>query len=305
MSSPAPRRLAVVAHPVDAYSPRRLAQAAREQGHEVALVDARRVSASAARTLLLDGWPVEADGAVHILSTDFPNALDVLERCRATLPVLNPRDACLRSADKHATYLALLAAGVPTPATTRCTTDAELLAAAERHGWPAVVKRPDGSGGEQVRLARDPAQLRACAAELRRGGGPLLVQRFVARSSGTDLRLVVVGGAVVAAGRRVALPGEFRSNLAQGGHGERAEPTERECELAVRAAAAVGLDVAGVDVLADDDGPVVLETNSFPGLYDIEPLTGVDVAGAVVALLADRLRAAAGSDDGLGEAREA
>ena len=132
------------------------------------------------------------------------------------------------------------------------------------------------------------ADLRRKVPVLRSRGQVLLAQQFVATSFGTDLRVDVLNGRVVAAGRRVGAPGDFRSNLAQGGHGTFAVPSASEAAVAIAATAAVGLDFGGVDVLTGPDGPLVVETNSFPGLEDIEALTGVNIAGEVIEALVRR-----------------
>jgi RimK family alpha-L-glutamate ligase len=283
-------RLAVVAWPMSAYGPRRLAEEARARGCIAVPVDARAFSAARVDGRLQpcqSGIPLRVDGAVHVMSTDFPGGLSALADLGPTLPHLNSSAACLRSADKFSTYLALRAAGVPTPATRRCADDGDLISAADSFGWPLVVKQADGSGGWEVGLALDADDLHRQLPQLRRRGQVLLAQQYVGTSRGTDLRIVVVGGRVITAGRRVSA-GDFRSNLAQGGHGEIAVPSSGEAAVAVAAASAVGLDVAGVDVLTAPGGPLVLETNSFPGLYDIEPLTGINVAAKIIELLVRR-----------------
>jgi ribosomal protein S6--L-glutamate ligase len=110
----------------------------------------------------------------------------------------------------------------------------------------------------------------------------LLVQEFIAEAGGADLRLFVVGDKVVAGMKRQGAPGEFRSNLHRGGTAEKIRITPTQRKAAVAAAKALSLRVAGVDVLASDRGPLVLEVNSSPGLEGIERATGKDVADTVV-----------------------
>src|SRR5690606_37682396 len=116
-----------------------------------------------------------------------------------------------------------------------------------------------------------------------------LVQEFVAEAAGADLRCFVVGDRVVAAMRRQAAEGEFRSNLHRGGQASPAEASAREQEVAVRPARDLGLEVAGVDLVASSRGPLVLEVNSTPGLEGIESACGVDVAGAIIDHVAQRV----------------
>jgi len=109
-----------------------------------------------------------------------------------------------------------------------------------------------------------------------------LVQEFIKEAKGSDIRAFVVGGKVVAAMQRTAKPGEFRSNLHRGGSARQISISRAERETAVAAADAMGLGIAGVDLLRSTRGPLVLEVNSSPGLEGIEKATGLDVAGMVI-----------------------
>jgi len=109
-----------------------------------------------------------------------------------------------------------------------------------------------------------------------------LVQEFVAEAKGADLRCLVVGDRVVAAMRRKAPKGDFRSNLHRGGTAAPARPTRAERQLAVSAAKVLGLELAGVDMVRSPAGPLVLEVNASPGLEGIEEVSGVDVAAHIV-----------------------
>ena len=117
-----------------------------------------------------------------------------------------------------------------------------------------------------------------------------LVQEFIREAGGASLRLLVVGKRVVAAMRRQARPGEFRSNLHRGGKAEKLRPSPQERRLAIRAAEALGLHVAGVDMLQSSRGPLVMAVNSSPELEAIERATGIDVAGKIIESLAAAAR---------------
>jgi ribosomal protein S6--L-glutamate ligase len=110
-----------------------------------------------------------------------------------------------------------------------------------------------------------------------------LVQEFIAEAGGADIRCFVIGEKVVASMQRQAPEGEFRSNLHRGGSAELVKITPEERSTAVRAARIMGLNVAGVDILRSNHGPVVLEVNSSPGLEGIEAATGKDVADMIIA----------------------
>jgi len=108
------------------------------------------------------------------------------------------------------------------------------------------------------------------------------VQEFIREANGCDIRCFVVGNEVVAAMQREASPGDFRSNLHRGGTGSKVVLSKRERETALRAAGAMELGIAGVDLLRSERGPLVLEVNASPGLEGIETVTGMDVAAAVI-----------------------
>jgi ribosomal protein S6--L-glutamate ligase len=115
----------------------------------------------------------------------------------------------------------------------------------------------------------------------------ILVQEYIKEARGADIRALVVGGKVVAAMKRQGPPGEFRSNLHRGGHAESIKLSPAERSTAVRAARTMGLNVAGVDLLQSDAGPMVLEVNSSPGLEGIEAASGIDIADAIIEFIED------------------
>lgn len=196
--------------------------------------------------------------------------------------------------DKAATHLALARHGLPMPHTLVAPMtyremdragDAFLRRGGETLGFPLVVKECYGSFGGQVYLARDWDELFRLARGM--GSKPFLLQRFVAASAGTDLRLYVVGGRVAAAMRRQA-DGDFRANIGSGGHGEAYTPTAEEEALALTCCRVLGADFAGVDLLAEEGRPLVCEVNSNAFMAGIAACTGVDVAGAIVAYVLEQ-----------------
>ncbi len=167
----------------------------------------------------------------------------------------------------------------------------EVLPGIERLGGPPVViKLLEGTQGVGVILADSPKIAEAIIETLQ---GPakqnVLLQQFVKESRGKDIRAFVVGNRVVAAMRRVAQEGEFRSNVHRGGRAEQVELDDEYARTAVHAAQIMGLRVAGVDMLEGNDGPIVMEVNSSPGLEGIETATGIDVAGEIVKLIEDEV----------------
>ncbi len=176
------------------------------------------------------------------------------------------------------------------PATTFVRDRKDVLPAIDRVGGaPVVIKLLEGTQGIGVILAEDRKIAEAIIETLQSTKQNVLVQQFVSESRGTDVRAMVVGDRVVGAMRRLAQGDEFRSNVHRGG---KAEPVSLSAEYertAIMAAQIMGLRVAGVDMLEGDDGPKIMEINSSPGLEGIEKATGVDVAGAVVDHLAERV----------------
>jgi ribosomal protein S6--L-glutamate ligase len=149
-------------------------------------------------------------------------------------------------------------------------------------GAPVVIKLLEGTQGAGVVLAETIDIASAIVQALHSAKQNVLVQKFVAESRGRDVRALVVGDEVVAAMRRVAREGEFRSNVHLGASTEAVSLDAESAGMAVRAAQIMGLRVAGVDLLESDAGPQILEVNSSPGLEGIEGTSGVDVAGAII-----------------------
>jgi ribosomal protein S6--L-glutamate ligase len=149
-------------------------------------------------------------------------------------------------------------------------------------GAPVVVKLLEGTQGKGVVLAETRAAADSVIDAFRGLAADFLVQKFVKEANGSDIRCFVIGGKVVASMQRCAPEGEFRSNLHRGGSAERVKITRDERSTAVRAARAIGLNVAGVDILRGPQGPLVIEVNSSPGLEGIEVTTGIDIASLII-----------------------
>ena len=149
-------------------------------------------------------------------------------------------------------------------------------------GAPLVVKLVEGTQGIGVVLAETRQAAESVVDAFRGLNAHILVQEYIQEAKGRDIRCLVVGDEVVAAIERQAKEGDFRSNLHRGGVARVAEITEREREIAIKSAHTLGLDIAGVDILRADRGPLVMEVNASPGLEGIESTTGVDVAGKMI-----------------------
>lgn len=211
--------------------------------------------------------------------------MDVLHAFAATgRPVLNPPRAVETCVDKHLTDVRLRAAGLPVPDTVVCQTADDALAGFETLGGDVVVKPLFGAEGRGMVRVTDPELAWRTFRAIEQTGGVLYLQRFV-RHPGWDVRAFVIGGRVVAAMRRSAR-GDWRTNVAQGGTAEPFELAAAERELAVRAAAAVGAVVAGVDLLQGPGGEwYVIEVNAVPGWRALSEVCRIDVAATVVRFL--------------------
>jgi ribosomal protein S6--L-glutamate ligase len=152
-------------------------------------------------------------------------------------------------------------------------------------GAPMVIKLIEGTQGIGVILAETEKAGEAVIEAFRGLRANILVQEFIKEAGGSDIRCFVVGNKVIASMKRQAPPGEFRSNLHRGGSAAKIRLTPEERSTAVRAAKTMGLNVAGVDLLRSNHGPVIMEVNSSPGLEGIEEASGVDVAAKIIEFL--------------------
>ena len=270
------------------YSTRRLREAALEQGHEVRVVDYLRCYmniTSKRPSVMLAGEELKFDAVIPRIGATytFYGAAVVRQFEMMSVFTANESQAISRSRDKLRSLQVLARAGVGMPVTAfaHATRDTEgLLDIAG--GPPVVVKLLEGTQGVGVVLAETRKAAESVIGAFRQLDANVLVQEYIKEAKGADIRAFVVGGKVVAAMRRQAAPGEFRSNLHRGGSAEKVKLTSIERMTAVKAAKVVGLDVAGVDLIASNHGPLVIEVNSSPGLEGIEGATGTDVAAAII-----------------------
>jgi ribosomal protein S6--L-glutamate ligase len=201
---------------------------------------------------------------------------------------LNDSQAISRSRDKLRSLQLLSRAGVDLPTTSFAHSTQDIDGLLEVVGGPpVVVKLLEGTQGLGVVLAETRKAADSVISAFRQLDANILVQEYVKEARGADVRAFVVGGKVVAAMKRQGPPGEFRSNLHRGGHAEAIKLSANERATAVRAAKTMGLNVAGVDLIQSDIGPMVLEVNSSPGLEGIEAASGIDIAAAIIEFIED------------------
>jgi len=199
------------------------------------------------------------------------------------VPVLGSAAAIGRSRDKLRALQLLASAGLSIPRTALCRYRDEVPAAVELvGGLPCIVKLVRGTQGVGVMIAGTMAEVTGLLDTLWTLGQEILLQELVKESRGRDVRALVIGDEVVAAMRRTARAGEFRSNIHRGGAAARLDLPEDYARAAVQAARVVGLQVAGVDLLEARGGPMIMEVNSSPGFEALERATGLDIAGRYV-----------------------
>lgn len=290
-------KLAILSRNSKLYSTHRLVEAARARGHSVRVLDPLRCYMRIA----------PGDFEIHYKGKELADYDAVLPRIGTSVSkygtaVLrqfemmgaytpNPSDAILRSRDKLRAHQLFAREGIALPITVygdNPDDTGDLLAMLGPP--PCIVKLVEGTQGSGVILAEKPSAARSVIEAFRGLYANFLVQEFIEEAQGSDLRCFVVGGRVVAAMERSAAVGEFRANLHRGGKAQAVELSADEIDLAIRACRAVGLNIGGVDLLRSRRGPLVLEVNSTPGLEGIEAATGVDVAGAIIAYIEQRLR---------------
>lgn len=280
------------------YSHRRLVEAAEERGHEIDVIDHLRCFIDIASN----------DPEVHYKGESLTGYDAVIPRIGASVTFfgtavlrqfemmdvypLNESVGISRSRDKLRSMQLLSREGVGLPVTVFAhrTSDAEELLRIAG-GAPVIIKLLEGTQGIGVVLGETP---KAAESIIQAFGGVktnILVQQFVKEANGEDIRCFVVGEKVVASMIRRGKEGDFRSNLHRGGSAEAVKITAAERTTALKAANAMGLNVCGVDMLRSNDGPVVMEVNSSPGLEGLENATGVDVAGKIIEFLEKNARA--------------
>ncbi|HTU88769.1 MAG TPA: RimK family alpha-L-glutamate ligase [Gemmataceae bacterium] len=271
----------------DGWHVRDLQRAAARRGHDAASVDFRRLSAAVAHE------PDALAGFDAVLVRTMPPGsleqvvfrMDLLHRTQARgVAVLNPPRAVETCVDKYLATAYLEAAGLRVPPTVVCQHADAALQAFETLGGDVVVKPLFGSEGRGMVRISDPEMAWRTFRTLERTQSVLYLQQFI-RHPGWDLRVFVLGGRVLTAMRRYS-NGDWRTNVAQGGHGEVVRLSADEERLALRAAAALGAEMAGVDLLPGPRGEwYILEVNAVPGWRALAPVTSVDVAAAVIDFL--------------------
>jgi ribosomal protein S6--L-glutamate ligase len=285
-------KIAILSRKRSLYSTRRLVEAAQQRGHEVQIIDTLRCYMN-----ITSHKP-----EIHYRGQNLTGFDAVIPRIGASITFygtavvrqfemmgvfsLNESVAIARSRDKLRSLQLLSRKGIGLPVTgfAHSPDDIEDLIKMVG-GAPVVIKLLEGTQGIGVVLAETHKAAESVIEAFMGLKANILVQEFIKEAGGTDIRCLVIGDRVVAAMQRRAREGEFRSNLHRGGTAELIRITPEERSTAVRAAAGMGLNVAGVDILRSHHGPVIMEVNSSPGLEGIEKATGKDIAGMIIGFI--------------------
>lgn len=282
-------KLAILSRAPRSYSTQRLRTAALDRGHQVKVLNTLRFAIDLSGDepdLQFRGKQLsDYDAILPRIGNSITYFGTAVVRQFEQMDVYTPATAngISNSRDKLRASQILSRHNIGMPATTFVRDRADVIPAIERVGGaPVVIKLLEGTQGIGVILAPSIKVAEAIIETLQSTKQQVLIQRFVKESRGRDIRALVVGDRVVAAMRRVAQGDEFRSNVHRGGSVEPVELDPEAERIAVRAAQIMGLKVAGVDMLEADEGPLVMEVNSSPGLEGIEQATKLDVAGAII-----------------------
>lgn len=289
-------KLAILSRAPGAYSTKRLVAAGTERGHEIRVLNTLRFAIDLSRDepdLQYRGRPLpDYDAILPRIGASITFFGLAVVRQFEQMDVYTPNTAAgiANSRDKLRAIQILSRHDIGIPATTFVRDRADVLPAIERVGGaPVVIKLLEGTQGIGVILAPDTTVAEAVIETLHSKRENVLIQNFIKESKGRDIRALVVGDRVVAAMRRTASGTEFRSNLHRGGTSELVELSKEFQRVAVQSAQIMGLRIAGVDMLESNDGPLVMEVNSSPGLEGIETSTGLDVAGAMIDYIASQV----------------
>jgi ribosomal protein S6--L-glutamate ligase len=289
-------KLAILSRAPQAYSTQRLRAAALQRGHQVKVLDTLRFAIDLSGSepdLQYRGRPLsDYDAVLPRIGNSITYFGTAVVRQFEQMDVFTPNTAngITNSRDKLRANQILSRHNIGMPATAFVRNRADVRPAIERVGGaPVVIKLLEGTQGIGVILAPEVKVAEAIIETLHSTKQNVLIQRFIKESRGRDIRALVVGDRVVAAMRRSASGDEFRSNVHRGGTVEAVELTPEYEQAAVRSAQIMGLRVAGVDMLEGEEGPLVMEVNSSPGLEGIETATKLDVAGAIVDHIANQV----------------
>ncbi|WP_417851385.1 30S ribosomal protein S6--L-glutamate ligase [Thalassoglobus sp.] len=290
-------KIAILSRKSSLYSTAKLKEAGEKRGHEMLVIDYLRCFmniASHRPTIMFAGRElVDIEAIIPRIGASHTFYGTAVVRQFEMMGVYssNESQAITRSRDKLRCLQILSRDGVGLPVSgiAHSTKDIEGLIDSVG-GAPLVVKVVEGTQGTGVILAETRKAAEAVIEAFRGLNANILVQEFIKEAAGSDIRCIVIGGKVVASMMRTSSGGDFRSNLHRGGIARKVKISPEEKATALRAAKSMGLQIAGVDILRSNHGPVVMEVNSSPGLEGIEMSTGIDVSEKIIEFLEKKAR---------------
>lgn len=281
-------KIAILSRSENLYSTNRLKEAIAESGHEALVVDHLRCNlvneVGNPQTWYRGEQLKDVQAIIPRIgsSVTFFGTAVVRQFEMMGAATANSSLSIVRSRDKLRSMQIFSSKGVPIPKTVFSNHSKSVEGLIDEVGCPLVIKLLEGTQGIGVVLAETRKAAKSVIEAFYGLKADILIQEFIAEAGGSDIRALVVNGKVIGAMKRQGVEGDFRSNLHRGGSATPIKLSRKEKEVAVKAAKAMGLNVAGVDLLPSSRGPLVLEVNSSPGLEGIEKATGVDVAGKIV-----------------------
>lgn len=282
-------KLIILSGRPDLYSTKRLLEESNKAGFESEIVNYRNIALGISTTttskVIIDGRflnPCVIVPRIGSRSSRYGAAVVRQFIGIGVKSTLSP-GGILRARDKLGTMQALSASNVPIPLSSAARTPSSISEIINLvNGVPIVVKLVEGTHGDGVVLAETKKAAESLLSAFHQLDADFIVQSFIKEANNEDIRAVVVNGEVVAAMKRTASPDEFRANLHKGGSAEPIKLNDTEEKVVIAAARSLGVDVAGVDFLRTEDGPLVLEVNISPGLQGIETVTGINVAEKII-----------------------
>jgi len=282
-------KIAILSRNPKLYSTNRLVQAAQKRGHEVVVIDHLKcnieIEKKSPKIFYKGSYLEDIDAIIPRIgaSVTFYGTAVIRQFEMMKVFTTTSSQALVRSRDKLSSLQILARAGVGLPRTvfTNYTKDVEHIVESVG-GAPLVLKLLEGTQGLGVVLAETKNAATSVLEAFNGLGARVIAQQFIKEAGGADIRVFVVDGRVVGAMKRQGKEGEFRSNLHRGGNATVIELTDEEEKTALKAAKALGLAVAGVDMLQSSKGPLVLEVNSSPGLEGIETATKKNIAKEII-----------------------
>jgi ribosomal protein S6--L-glutamate ligase len=292
-------RILILANIINGEGAQRLKKAGIERGHDVQIIDYKKCYCNIQKSkpqVFYEGKPLEGiDAIIPRIAISSQSYGSAIIRQFEMMNVFSTTGslAFIRTRDKLRSMQLLARKDIDFPATvfahsSKRTEDVGKLIDIVG-GAPLIIKLAKGSLGVGVVLAETRSAAKAIIQAFYSQEVNILLQEFIEEANGTDVRVFIVGGKIVGAMKRIAPEGEFRSNIHLGATSESIKLTRAERNIALASAKAMNLQIAGVDILQSNRGPLVMEVNAFPGLQGIETTTGLDISGEIIKYIEDNI----------------